>query len=227
MAYGCFGYGIRCGIGRNYYNTITIEEYLMLYLIKKLIMVAIEHTNETVENGIRKLIAYYHANNIWTYVIALVCAAVYYFDLNVAYALDRSLFGLIGYQLSHASLGHLVGNMFVFVLVGPDLENKYGKLRFLLLFFGTGIASALGFLVFNPDSTLIGASGAIAGLMALYAFTRPTLLGVLVTGLALFGVFFSDFASVLNPGFGNTAYLGHIAGGVAGLVCGNLFKHSS
>lgn len=161
---------------------------------------------------------WYKSNIVMVYIFALISASFHYLDLAFVYSeQDPSFWSLLGYQFSHANLSHLMGNMFVFILVGPAVEKTYGKLGFVFIYLVCGAASALGFASLNPGTNLIGASGAIAGMMAIYPFTKKTLLATVCSGFALLGIFYSDFANMFSP-FGSTAYMGHIAGGVCGLV---------
>lgn len=161
---------------------------------------------------------WYKNNIILVYIFALISACFHYFDIAIVYSEQNpSFLSLIGYQFSHANLPHLIGNMFVFLLVGPAVEKNYGKIGFAFIYLVCGAASALGFASLNPGTNLIGASGAIAGMMAIYPFTKETLLATVCSGFALLGIFYSDFANMFSP-FGSTAHMGHIAGGVCGLV---------
>src|SRR5690606_7535592 len=73
------------------------------------------------------------------------------------------------YQFAHGSMLHLFGNMFFLLIFGAFIEYTFGGLILLLCYFASGILGAL-FFVFWSDVTfspLIGASGAISGLMAM------------------------------------------------------------
>jgi rhomboid-related protein 1/2/3 len=65
----------------------------------------------------------------------------------------------------HASISHLVGNVVMQLLIGIGLERVHGSLRVALLYTLSGVAGAANVVMFVPHSTVVGASGAIYGLM--------------------------------------------------------------
>jgi len=75
------------------------------------------------------------------------------------------------HMLMHVGLLHLFGNLFILYLAGPPLEDAWGHLPFALFYVVAGLVAALFFIVGNPDidEPLIGASGAIAGVMGAFA----------------------------------------------------------
>ncbi len=77
---------------------------------------------------------------------------------------------LISYQFLHGGWEHIIGNMIFLFLLGFALEAALGPLRYLLAYLLCGVISGLVFSVFEWGSTqpLIGASGAISGLMGMY-----------------------------------------------------------
>jgi membrane associated rhomboid family serine protease len=82
---------------------------------------------------------------------------------------------LVTYMFLHGGWEHILGNMIYLWVFGDDIEDALGPLRFILFYLATGIASGLGFAALNPDSTtpLVGASGAISGILAAYLLLRP------------------------------------------------------
>jgi membrane associated rhomboid family serine protease len=83
----------------------------------------------------------------------------------------------------HASIMHLIGNMLFLWVFGDNVEDAMGHLRFLLFFLICGVAGALAHAVVNPGSRqpLIGASGAISGVIIAYLMLYPR---VRIWGLA-------------------------------------------
>ena len=75
----------------------------------------------------------------------------------------------------HRDWMHLAGNMVFLWIFADNVEDAVGHVRFLIFYLACGIAGALAFIVTVPDSTneLMGASGAIAGVMAAYMMLRP------------------------------------------------------
>lgn len=126
----------------------------------------------------------------------------------------------------HASLTHLIFNMFALALFGSILEKYVGGKRFLLIFFATGIIANLFSVFFYPSS--LGASGAIMGvigtlvilspLMVVWAFGLPMpmfIAGILWALGDLLGVFNST---------SNVGHIAHLSGMVVGLIIGYFFR---
>jgi membrane associated rhomboid family serine protease len=86
-----------------------------------------------------------------------------------------SVLTLITYQFFHADLGHVLGNMIFLWVFGDDIERALGRLRYLVFYLLCGVAGGLVFVAYDPHSTieLIGASGAIAGVVIAYLMLRP------------------------------------------------------
>ena len=134
----------------------------------------------------------------------------------------------------HAGWMHLLGNLLYLWVFGNNVEDRYGHLRYLLFYLATGIMATVAFVVPNISNptTLVGASGAIAGVLGAYLVMFP---GARVTVLVPF-LFFLPLAlpAVLVLGLwfllqlgevrvgsmsgGGVAYLAHVAGFVAGVV---------
>jgi membrane associated rhomboid family serine protease len=75
----------------------------------------------------------------------------------------------------HGGWAHLLGNMVYLWVFGDDIEDALGPMRFLAFYLLAGIASALFYACLNWKSTmpLVGASGAISGILAAYLLLRP------------------------------------------------------
>lgn len=82
---------------------------------------------------------------------------------------------LITYQFLHANIWHLLGNMIFLWVFGDDIEEAMGPARFIGFYLASGVLAALVFVAFTPHSQqpLVGASGAIAGVLAAYLMFRP------------------------------------------------------
>ena len=82
---------------------------------------------------------------------------------------------LITYMFLHGGWEHIIGNMIYLWVFGDDIEDALGPVRFIIFYLAVGIASAVGFAALNPQSTtpLVGASGAISGILAAYLLLRP------------------------------------------------------
>ena len=149
----------------------------------------------------------------------------FYPDKNVWFSLLASMF-------LHGSIVHLGGNMLFLWIFGNNIEDRFGKVGYLLLYGITGVGATLAHVFSQPESTipLIGASGAIAGVMGAYLvyFPRARILTVLPFFLfvhlpayvVLAGWFVLQFFTNPNTGVAAMAHIGGfvlgaaIAGGV-------------
>jgi rhomboid family protein len=141
------------------------------------------------------------------------------------------LLTLLTSMFLHGSLFHLLGNMLYLWIFGNNIEDRLGPVRFALFYLVCGVAAALTHILFEPASPvpMIGASGAIAGVLGAYALLYPrarvrTLVFLLFyidivpipAGLVL-GLWF--VLQVLNVGMGGgVAWFAHIGGFLTGLL---------
>lgn len=154
----------------------------------------------------------------------------------LAYACELGAGGLpvcerLGFVAAHPSLvsaltsialhdpdhvGHLVGNVLALIVIGSLVEAELGALGLVGLFVAGGLGGALVHLLVDPVSTtaLVGASGSIAGLMAVAAVARPrAMLAFVVCFVGLHLVALLG-ATGLSPGSAS------VACHVGGFVCG-------
>ena len=141
----------------------------------------------------------------------------------------------------HAGWGHLIGNMLYLWIFGDNVEDRMGKVLYVLFYVVSGIAATFAQMVFTPNSDVpnLGASGAIAGVLGAYILLFPkTKVNVMVgraitqmSALIVIGFwfvlqFFSSFASLYSAdeGGGGVAYMAHIGGFIAGLAMAFVFK---
>ena len=87
----------------------------------------------------------------------------------------RALETIVTSMFLHGGLMHLVGNMLYLFIFGAAVEEAMGPVRFLFFYMLSGIAAALAMAAFMPNSTVpvIGASGAIAGVLGAYFVLYP------------------------------------------------------
>jgi len=145
-------------------------------------------------------------------------------EKNVYLAVFTSLF-------LHGSVAHLAFNMLFLWIFGNNLEDRWGRLRYLLFYVGAGIAATLAFVLTSPGGAipLIGASGAIAGVMGAYLvlFPRARILGLLVIiplplpAWAFLGFW---FLSQFVGGSDGVAYAAHVGGFLFGMAVGGLVR---
>jgi membrane associated rhomboid family serine protease len=99
------------------------------------------------------------------------------------------------YQFFHADIAHLVGNMVFLWVFGDDVERAIGRWRFLAFYLLCGVVGGLVFIAIDLRAgiELIGASGAIAGLVVAYVMLRPcakitVLLGIIPLRISAYWV---------------------------------------
>jgi membrane associated rhomboid family serine protease len=85
------------------------------------------------------------------------------------------LAGLVSMFL-HGGVAHIFSNMWFLWIFGNNVEEAYGTLGYLMLYLISGIGATAAFVVANPEATvpMIGASGAIAGVLGAYLVLFPT-----------------------------------------------------
>ena len=163
-------------------------------------------------------------------------AFIYGFGLVPAYF---SLVNVFTAMFVHGGFAHLAGNMLFLWIFGDNVEDRLGHGRFLLFYALCGFAAALAQTVLNADSVvpMVGASGAIAGVMGAYLvlyprsrvlmlFPFPVFLFELPAIVFLAMWFLVQFLNGINqlPVFerdalsGGVAFWAHVMGFVAGLI---------
>lgn len=79
----------------------------------------------------------------------------------------------VTYMFLHAGIGHIFFNMLGLYIFGPRVEERVGSQRFFALYMISGISGALLSLALRPENSVIGASGAIYGVMLAFAYFWP------------------------------------------------------
>jgi len=139
----------------------------------------------------------------------------------------------------HGGWLHLGGNMLYLWIFGDNVEDRFGHAKFTLFYLLCGIAATIAQVAFSTSSSVpnLGASGAIAGVLAAYLILFPkgsvrVLMGrsvvpmpaLVVIGLWIVLQFISGVGSITQSAeTGGVAYMAHIGGFVAGLVLTFLF----
>ncbi|WP_067463240.1 rhomboid family intramembrane serine protease [Actinomadura macra] len=129
----------------------------------------------------------------------------------------------------HSGALHLLGNLVALFVVGMGLEDRLGRLRYLLAYLFFGLVAVYGFAYTSADSTvpLIGASGAIAGVMGAYVILNPRgrivsyvppIIVVRLPVWVVLGYWFVLQWLSLGDDESNVAYTAHIYGFAAGVA---------
>lgn len=141
----------------------------------------------------------------------------------------------------HGGWLHLGFNMLFLWIFGDNVEDSMGHVRYLIFYFVCGIAAALAQAFVTPGSAIpmVGASGAISGVLGAYVLLHPRatvrtviFLGVFVTmvhlpALIVLGLWFLmqlASAAFSNSGEAGVAFWAHVGGFVAGMALVPLFK---
>jgi len=134
----------------------------------------------------------------------------------------------VTYIFLHAGIGHLFFNMLALWMFGCDVEREIGSRRFLSLFFSSGIGAGVCSYLFYPSFTVImGASGAIFGLIVAFAMLFPervvTLLLFFVVPVSMKAKYLAfifagiELLFVIGHGGGDTvAHFAHLGGALFG-----------
>ncbi|MBN1272489.1 MAG: rhomboid family intramembrane serine protease [Candidatus Aminicenantes bacterium] len=130
----------------------------------------------------------------------------------------------------HGGLLHLLFNMLYLWIFGNNVEDFLGPVRYILFYLVSGLGASLTHIIFNPSSRIpmIGASGAIAGVLGAYflLFPRANILTFIflfifirvvpIPAAVVLGIWF--LMQLLNMGFGGgVAWFAHIGGFLVGL----------
>ena len=146
---------------------------------------------------------------------------------------------LVSSMFLHGGWSHVIGNMWWLWIFGDNVEDRLGHGRFIVFYLLCGFVAAFGQMVLNPNSMvpMIGASGAIAGVMGAYFVLYPqsrvlTLIPLIIfwdvielPAIFLLGFWFvmqlfsaGAIAVTANTGGGGVAFMAHVAGFVAGVA---------
>lgn len=169
---------------------------------------------------------------------ALIPATVKFTQLSTLFPFIYSMF-------MHGGFVHIASNMWFLWIFGDNVEADWGHLRFLLVYLAWGLFAGLTQYLINPSSTIsmVGASGAVAGVLGSYLVTHPraTIETLVPFGLFLTRVnvpaflmlgywfitqFFSGYASIVAGmhNVGGIAFFAHIGGFVSGFISAKITK---
>jgi rhomboid family protein len=153
----------------------------------------------------------------------------------------RQVSHIITSMFLHGSWMHLLGNMWFLWIFGNNIEDSMGRLRFVVFYLLCGLAAAMGQVLAAPDSVIpmVGASGAISGVMGAYLilfpkvrvfalvplifiFTSISMPAWVMLGYWFLIQFISGLASV-GGDVGGVAFWAHVGGFIAGVALVKLF----
>lgn len=139
----------------------------------------------------------------------------------------------------HGSWLHLLGNMLYLWIVGDNVEEILGSVRYIIVYLACGLMGSLAQLAANPQSAIptLGASGAIAGIMGAYVFWFPhnqirvllfriiTVLPawIVIGGWILLQIWMGAGSFHRGGDAGGVAYLAHVGGALTGIFVAWMF----
>lgn len=134
----------------------------------------------------------------------------------------------------HGGWMHLIGNMVFLWIFGNNIEDYFGRIKFLIFYLLSGVAAIALYTLFNPGSNapLVGASGAIAGVMGAYLVLHPRaqvtclivffiIQFVVLPAKVVLGIWFAlqIFMSMIGSSTGGgVAWMAHVGGFVFGYL---------
>jgi membrane associated rhomboid family serine protease len=147
----------------------------------------------------------------------------------------------------HVNLPHLVGNLIYLWIFGNNIEDRFGRLGYILFYVAGGTAAALAQVAIDPTSNvpMVGASGAISAVLGAYLVLFP---GARILSLVFLGFFYQliEVPALIVLGFwfvlqlidgigslglagaeGGVAFFAHIGGFVAGVAVGLVVRGTS
>ena len=195
-----------------------------------------------------------------TYAIISINVLIFVFQLNmgmVSSAAEREFiyrFGFIPANFSiitvftsmflHGGISHIMGNMWFLWVCGDNVEGVLGHVKFAVFYIICGLAATMSQLFVDPSSTIpmVGASGAIAGVLGMYMirfpharvhvfafiiifFTTFRIPAMFVLGFWFFNQLTNGLGSLGFDTTGGVAWFAHIGGFISGVMLNQAFKH--
>ena len=117
----------------------------------------------------------------------------------------------------HNGIIHLFLNMYSLYYVGTKIEDFFGKKKYLLIYFLSGIAGNLLSIGFSSNTTSVGASGAIFGLfgaLLYFGYTYRGYIGSIIRSQILPIIIYNLFIGFIIPNINMSAHIGGLIGGI-------------
>lgn len=117
----------------------------------------------------------------------------------------------------HIGLWHLLCNMYSLYIIGKEIENLYGKSKYLVIYVLSGLCGSILSLAFSHNTISAGASGAIFGLLGsllYFGYYYRTYLGATIRSSIIPVIILNLIIGMLIPGISNSAHIGGLVGGI-------------
>ena len=124
---------------------------------------------------------------------------------------------LITGMFLHGSIMHLFFNVYALYVIGSQIENYFGRIKYLIIYLFSGLMGALFSMIFGGSAASIGASGAIFGLMGsllYFGYHYRVYLGNVLKTQLIPLIIFNLFLGFILSGVDNFAHIGGLIGGV-------------
>lgn len=139
---------------------------------------------------------------------------------------------LVTHMFLHGGFIHIIFNMLALISLAPAVESEYGEKKFLIYYFLCGLSAAFLHMFLIPSNApMVGASGAIYGMMSLFAIIHPNqklyffgLIGVKSKWLVTILILLEMYLGFSTSGDG-IAHLAHVGGALAGALFGFYEKY--
>ena len=187
----------------------------------------INQTNERKNAKMEKIFS--TKKPIITYIMIALCVLVYIINLftnNLLMVLGANvglfvkagqLWRLVTCMFLHVDVIHLLCNMYALYVVGPRVEDFFGKKKFLLIYFISGISASLLSVGLNENVSSVGASGAIFGLfgaLLYFGYAYRGYVGTMVRSEILPVIIINLLISFMLPGIDVWGHIGGLIGGI-------------
>lgn len=175
----------------------------------------------------------YYNEIVYGFSVGLPYAGLGFRSVYLSVEYLPNVYTLFTSMFVHGGFAHIIGNMLVFFFMGIAFEQRIGWKRFLIIYLVTGVCGALTHSLVNLGSTvpLIGASGAIFGILGAFAFSYPRDEVVMPIPLGIIMVFRRIkviYGALIFAGLetvivmldvqDTTAHLAHLGGFISGVV---------
>ena len=172
--------------------------------------------------------------------LAFVPARVFGFqDGNLQFDITQGLVSIVTSMFLHASFWHIFGNMAFLWVFGDNVEDATGHVRFIFFYLICGIAAAMvqGLTNVHDTTPMVGASGAISGVLGAYLILHPRARILVMTfflitfrmrAMWLLGIWIGlqVVLGLLDDGTAQVAWWAHIGGFAAGAALIPLFRRA-
>ena len=191
-----------------------VDENGLEYFIK--VTDNINQKNESKSKIAEKIFSF--KKPIVTYSLIFICILVFILmyvlgngstDNYTLLVFGANYYRLFTSMFLHIGILHLLCNMYSLYIIGKEVENVFGKVKYLIIYLLSGIAGSILSLAFNHNTICAGASGAIFGLLGALLYFGATLTRTIIPVIVL-----NLIIGFTSSGIDNAAHIGGLVGGI-------------